>query len=56
MGGLMKAMSRNPQAAESYFDPHKNDNLDYFLKERDWPGSNVESQMPDDRQDHQLLR
>ncbi|CAL2070535.1 conserved protein of unknown function [Streptomyces murinus] len=48
MGGLMKAMSRNPQAAESYFDPHKNDNLDYFLKERDWPGSNVESQMPDD--------
>ncbi|MFH8776225.1 DUF6571 family protein [Streptomyces sp. NPDC017958] len=48
MGGLMKAMSRNPQAAESYFDPHQNDNLDYFLKERDWPGSDVEGEMPDD--------
>ncbi|MFJ9821456.1 DUF6571 family protein [Streptomyces sp. NPDC101151] len=48
MGGLMKAMSRNPEAAESYFDPHKNDNLDYFLKGRHWPGSNVESEMPDD--------
>lgn len=44
----MEAMSRNPGAAESYFDPHKNDNLDCFLKERDWPGGNVESEMPDD--------
>ncbi|PZH15841.1 hypothetical protein C1I97_07505 [Streptomyces sp. NTH33] len=46
MSGLMQAMSRNPNAAESYFDPNKNDNLDYFLKKRDWPGGDVENKMP----------
>lgn len=48
MKGLMDAMSRNPQAAESYFDPHQNDNLHYFLKDRHWPGAGVENQMPQD--------
>ncbi|MGW0880608.1 DUF6571 family protein [Streptomyces sp. NPDC002671] len=48
MGGLMKAMSRNPEAAESYFDPHQNDNLHYFLKDRHWPGGDVENKMPQD--------
>ncbi|TWV36124.1 tetratricopeptide repeat protein [Streptomyces misionensis] len=48
MSGLMKAMARNPEAAESYFDPHRNDNLDYFLKRRDWPGGDVENKMPQD--------
>ncbi|MEU0339297.1 hypothetical protein ABZ092_09995 [Streptomyces bobili] len=46
MGGLMEAFSRNPGAAEAYFDPSKNDNLHYFLKERDWPGGDVENKMP----------
>lgn len=48
MGGLMKAFSRNPEASNAYFDPAKNDNLDYFLKDRDWPGAGVENKMPDD--------
>ncbi|MYQ98544.1 MULTISPECIES: DUF6571 family protein [unclassified Streptomyces] len=48
MSGLMKAMSRNPAAAESYFDPRQNDNLHYFLKDRDWPGGDVENKMPQD--------
>ncbi|WP_267241707.1 DUF6571 family protein [Streptomyces sp. PR69] len=48
MGGLMNAMSVNPSAATAYFDPHTSDNLDYFLKERDWPGSSVEDKMPEE--------
>ncbi|MCT2546443.1 hypothetical protein [Streptomyces atratus] len=48
MAGLMKAYSRAPGAAEDYFDPSKSDNLDYFLKERDWPGGDVENKMPQD--------
>ncbi|WP_327283542.1 DUF6571 family protein [Streptomyces sp. NBC_01205] len=48
VGGLMKAFSRNPEASTAYFDPAKSDNLDYFLKDRDWPGASVESKMPDD--------
>lgn len=48
MGGLMEAYSRAPDAAEDYFDPSKSDNLKYFLKERDWPGGDVENKMPQD--------
>ncbi|RDG38595.1 hypothetical protein DVH02_08400 [Streptomyces corynorhini] len=46
MGGLMQAFSRSPEAAEAFFDPKKSDNLQYFLKDRDWPGSSVENDMP----------
>jgi hypothetical protein len=46
MKGLLNAMSRNPSAATHYFDPNATDNLDYFLKDRDWPGGDVESKMP----------
>ncbi|ARF74029.1 hypothetical protein B7C62_18595 [Kitasatospora albolonga] len=48
MGGLMEAFTRNPEAAEAFFDPSKNDNLDYFLDKREWPGGEVENKMPED--------
>ncbi|WP_371591717.1 hypothetical protein [Streptomyces virginiae] len=39
LDGLLGIMSKDPAAATSYLDPgadHKNDNLQYLLKERDW--------------------
>ncbi|MFD5322589.1 DUF6571 family protein [Streptomyces sp. NPDC127092] len=50
MKGLMNAMSRNPSAATSYFDPHTTDNLKYFLDDRKWPGGDVEFKMPEETQ------
>ncbi|MFE5486434.1 DUF6571 family protein [Streptomyces sp. NPDC056527] len=50
MKGLMNAMSRNPSAATHYFDPNTTDNLEYFLEDRDWPGGDVESRMPEETQ------
>ncbi len=46
MRGLLNAMSRNPSASTSYFDPNTTDNLEYFLESRKWPGGDVESRMP----------
>ncbi|MFD5201606.1 hypothetical protein ACFWM7_15975 [Streptomyces sp. NPDC058375] len=56
MGGLMEAFTRNPEAAEAYFDPAKTDNLDYFLEKRDWPGGSVENEMPQDKIDSSARR
>ncbi|MFE2285093.1 DUF6571 family protein [Streptomyces sp. NPDC059443] len=50
MKGLMNAMSRNPSAATSYFDPSTTDNLKYFLEDRHWPGGDVQDKMPEDLQ------
>ncbi|MEU6170105.1 DUF6571 family protein [Streptomyces tanashiensis] len=50
MKGLLNAMSRNPSAATSYFDPHTTDNLKYFLDDRKWPGGDVEFKMPEETQ------
>ncbi|GGT41013.1 hypothetical protein GCM10010207_46470 [Streptomyces atratus] len=39
LDGLLGIMSKDPAVATSYLDPgadHKNDNLQYLLKERDW--------------------
>ncbi|MEV6576150.1 DUF6571 family protein [Streptomyces sp. NPDC051577] len=39
LDGLLGIMSKDPAAATSYLDPgpdHKNDNLQYLLKDRDW--------------------
>ncbi|MFD7915090.1 DUF6571 family protein [Streptomyces sp. NPDC059752] len=39
LDGVLGIMSKNPEAATSYFDPGpdgKNDNLQYLLKDRDW--------------------
>lgn len=47
MGGLMKAMSRNPSGAKLFFDPNTNTNLDYFLKERSWPNMGYEHKQYD---------
>ncbi|MFE1404648.1 DUF6571 family protein [Streptomyces sp. NPDC058770] len=46
MKGLLNAMGHNPSAATHYFDPHTTDNLKYFMEDRHWPGSDVESEMP----------
>ncbi|MFJ3792383.1 hypothetical protein [Kitasatospora sp. NPDC090091] len=45
MGGLLRAMSRNPEASKEFLDPAANKNLDYLLKERSWPRG-LESAMP----------
>ncbi|MEV7360116.1 hypothetical protein [Kitasatospora sp. NPDC091276] len=37
MGGLMKALSRAPDASKDFFDPGKSRNLDYLLHDRKWP-------------------
>ncbi|RPK43427.1 DUF6571 family protein [Streptomyces sp. ADI93-02] len=50
MKGLLNAMSRNPSASTHYFDPDTTDNLKYFLEDREWPGGEVESKMPDETQ------
>ncbi|MFI8520883.1 DUF6571 family protein [Streptomyces sp. NPDC085481] len=50
MKGLLNAMSRNPSAATSYFDPNTTDNLKYFLDDRKWPGADVEGKMPEELQ------
>ncbi|WP_406381250.1 DUF6571 family protein [Streptomyces sp. NBC_01618] len=50
MKGLLNAMSRNPSASTHYFDPNTTDNLKYFLDDREWPGGEVESKMPDETQ------
>ncbi|MDX3328485.1 MULTISPECIES: DUF6571 family protein [Streptomyces] len=50
MKGLLNAMSRNPAASTHYFDPSTTDNLKYFLEDREWPGGEVESKMPDETQ------
>ncbi|MCX5214405.1 hypothetical protein OG689_34970 [Kitasatospora sp. NBC_00240] len=47
MGGLMQAMSRNPEAAKGFFDPEGNKNLDYLLKDRDWPNKGYEEKQLD---------
>ncbi|MYV77317.1 hypothetical protein GT352_25805 [Streptomyces sp. SID1046] len=39
LDGLLGIMSKDPAAATSYLDPgtdHRNDNLQYLLKDRDW--------------------
>ncbi|WP_406149293.1 DUF6571 family protein [Streptomyces sp. NBC_01012] len=50
MKGLLNAMSRNPSASTHYFAPDTTDNLKYFLEDREWPGGEVESKMPDETQ------
>ncbi|MGW6723831.1 DUF6571 family protein [Streptomyces sp. NPDC054995] len=50
MKGLLNAMSRNPAASTHYFDPNTTDNLEYFLEDRKWPGGEVESKMPEEKQ------
>ncbi|WNF27420.1 hypothetical protein RI138_11545 [Streptomyces sp. C11-1] len=50
MKGLLNAMSRNASASTHYFDPNTTDNLKYFLEDRKWPGGEVESKMPDEKQ------
>ncbi|WP_030581349.1 DUF6571 family protein [Streptomyces anulatus] len=50
MKGLLNAMSRNPSASTHYFDPNTTDNLKYFLEDREWPGGEVQSKMPDEKQ------
>ncbi|MFD0276279.1 hypothetical protein ACFVHB_20585 [Kitasatospora sp. NPDC127111] len=47
MGGLMRAMSRNPEASKEFFDPGANKNLDYLLKERQWPNQGYEDKQLD---------
>ncbi|MFJ7278856.1 hypothetical protein [Kitasatospora sp. NPDC098663] len=37
MGGLMKALSRTPEASKDFLDPGKSKNLDYLLHDRKWP-------------------
>ncbi|WP_406197176.1 hypothetical protein OH807_11420 [Kitasatospora sp. NBC_01560] len=46
MGGLMRAMSHNPQASKEFLDPGGNKNLDYLLKDRKWPNQDYEGNMP----------
>ncbi|MEV6974529.1 hypothetical protein [Kitasatospora sp. NPDC093806] len=45
--GLMKALSRNPEAAKEFFDPAAGKNLDYLLKDRAWPNQGYEQKQPD---------
>ncbi|MCG6492946.1 DUF6571 family protein [Kitasatospora sp. A2-31] len=47
MGGLMRAMSRNPEASKEFLDPAANKNLDYLLKERKWPNQGYEDKQFD---------
>ncbi|MFE7632435.1 hypothetical protein ACFU7Z_00335 [Kitasatospora sp. NPDC057518] len=46
MGGLMKALSHNPEASKDFFDPAKTKNLDYVLHERTWPLQGHEQDFP----------
>ncbi|MFI6843159.1 hypothetical protein ACIBJD_00605 [Kitasatospora sp. NPDC050467] len=45
MGGLMRAMSHNPEASKAFLDPAKSGNLDYLLKDRKWPNQDNEAKM-----------
>ncbi|MEU6235365.1 DUF6571 family protein [Kitasatospora sp. NPDC047058] len=45
MGGLMRAMSHNPQASKEFLDPGHNANLDYLLKDRKWPNQDYEGKL-----------
>ncbi|MFJ2780751.1 DUF6571 family protein [Kitasatospora sp. NPDC087315] len=47
MGGLMRAMSRNPEASKEFLDPGSNKNLDYLLKDRKWPNQGYEQNQID---------
>ncbi|MFC9331265.1 DUF6571 family protein [Kitasatospora sp. NPDC057015] len=47
MGGLMKAMSRNPEASKEFLDPGATKNLDYLLKDREWPNKGYEEKQLD---------
>ncbi|WP_395296739.1 hypothetical protein ACF9IK_27290 [Kitasatospora hibisci] len=47
MGGLMRAMSRNPEASKEFLDPAANKNLDYLLKDRKWPNQGYEDKQFD---------
>ncbi|MFJ9947259.1 DUF6571 family protein [Kitasatospora sp. NPDC091207] len=47
MGGLMRAMSRNPEASKEFLDPGANKNLDYLLKDRTWPNQGYEDKQLD---------
>ncbi|MGV9268588.1 hypothetical protein ACWDRR_28420 [Kitasatospora sp. NPDC003701] len=47
MGGLMRAMSRNPEASKEFLDPGANKNLDYLLKDRKWPFQGHEDKLLD---------
>ncbi|MFE7560945.1 DUF6571 family protein [Kitasatospora sp. NPDC057500] len=47
MRGLMKAMSHNPEASKEFLDPGANKNLDYLLKDRQWPNQGYEHQQTD---------
>ncbi|MFJ8476693.1 hypothetical protein [Kitasatospora sp. NPDC094011] len=44
---LMQVMSRNPEASKEFFDPAANKNLDYLLKDRQWPNQGYEQNQPD---------
>ncbi|MFB7614670.1 hypothetical protein [Kitasatospora sp. NPDC056181] len=45
MGGLMRAMSHNPQASKEFLDPAAGGNLDYLLKDRKWPNQDNEGKL-----------
>ncbi|MFJ6137606.1 hypothetical protein [Kitasatospora sp. NPDC092286] len=47
MGGLMRVMSRNPEASKEFLDPGNNKNLDYLLKDRKWPNQGYEQNQID---------
>ncbi|MFI9326567.1 DUF6571 family protein [Kitasatospora sp. NPDC052868] len=47
MGGLLRAMSRNPEAAKGFLDPENGKNLDYLLKDRKWPNQGYEQNQLD---------
>ncbi|MEU4583248.1 hypothetical protein AB0F92_14310 [Kitasatospora aureofaciens] len=47
MRNLMQVMSRNPEASKEFFDPAVNGNLDYLLKDRQWPNQGNEHNQMD---------
>ncbi|WP_316520479.1 hypothetical protein [Kitasatospora brasiliensis] len=48
VGGLMTALSRNPDASKDFFDPGKGKNLDYMLHDRKWPNQGYEQNQTGD--------
>lgn len=48
VGGLMNALSHNPEASKDFFDPGRTKNLDYMLHERKWPLQGNEQNLPAD--------
>ncbi|WP_419998344.1 DUF6571 family protein [Streptomyces boninensis] len=39
LDGMLGVMGKNPEAATEFLDPRRGDNLEYLMKEREWPGS-----------------